>query len=412
MTTTNISESAGPLFEPVALRNTTLKNKLIRSATYEGYGDVNGKPRPELADLYLELAEGGVGTIITGFVFVAQAGRAIQPRQCGIDTDDKMAAWKHIVSRVRRNHADVSLFMQIAHTGRQTRRESTGLPVPGVSSRKCTYFKQKVQALDNAGIENIVWEFAEAARRAKEAGFDGVQIHAAHGYLVHQFLSPWTNTRKDRWSDGPLFLEEIIRAIREKNGADFPVLVKLSWADDNGPGIDLYSTIRTVKRLESLDVDAVEVSYGSMEFALNIIRGACPANVILKVNPLFSHIPGVARSIWKSIFLAAYIRQFMPFEQAYNVDAARRIKAQTSLSVIPVGGIRTVNSMIDCVKKGLSAVSLCRPLICEPDLPRKLRTGETAESRCTNCNLCTAYCDSTSTLKCYQNGKETTNENA
>jgi 2,4-dienoyl-CoA reductase-like NADH-dependent reductase (Old Yellow Enzyme family) len=284
--------------------------------------------------------------------------------------------------------------------------------VPGVSSRRCTYFKQEVRVLDNAGIEHIVWEFAEAARRAKEAGFDGVQVHAAHGYLVHQFLSPWTNTRKDRWSDGPLFLEEIIRAIRENNGADFPVLVKLSWADDNKPGIDLDNTIRTVKRLESLDVDAIEVSYGSMEYALNIIRGACPANVILKVNPLFSHIPGVARKIWKSIFLAAYIRQFMPFEQAYNVDAALRIKAHTRLPVIPVGGIRTVNSMIDCVKKGLSAVSLCRPLICEPDLPLRIRTGDASDSRCTNCNLCTAYCDSTGTLKCHQKTKETTNENA
>lgn len=410
MTATALCDNAELLFEPVSWRNITLKNRLIRSATYEGYGDVNGTPRPELANLYLRLAEGGVGTIITGFVFVSQGGRAMQPCQCGIDTDDKTADWKRIVSRIRQSHADVRLFMQLAHTGRQTRRESTGLPVFGVSSRKCTYFKQKVSVLDNAAVENIVREFAEAARRAKEAGFDGVQIHAAHGYLVHQFLSPWTNTRKDRWSDGPLFLEEIIRAVREQNGFDFPILIKLSWADDNMPGIDLDNTIRTVKRLEALDVDAVEVSYGSMEYALNIIRGGCPADVILNVNPLFNRIPVVARRIWKKFFMAATIRKFKPFEQAYNVDAALRIKEHTRLPIIPVGGIRTVNSMIDCVKKGLPAVSLCRPLICEPDLPRRIRSGDASESRCTNCNLCTAYCDSIRTLECYHNRKETTNE--
>ncbi len=411
MRTKATSESVDALFEPLVLRNTTLKNRLIRSATYEGYGDGNGSPRPELADLYKELADGGVSTIITGFVFISQTGRAMQPRQCGIDADDKIADWENIITRVRRNHTDIRLFMQIAHTGRQTRRESTGLPVLGVSPRRCTYFKQKVHVLDDAEIENVVQDFANAARRAKAAGFDGVQIHAAHGYLIHQFLSPWTNTRKDKWSDGPLFLERVIQAIREQCGFDFPVLIKLSWAEDNRSGIDLDNTIRTVKRLDALDVDAVEISYGSMESALNIIRGACPANVILNVNPLFNRIPGIVRKLWKRIYLPGYLSRLQAFSEDYNVNAALKIKAEARLPVIAVGGIRSVNSMIDCVSKDISAVSLCRPLICEPDLPRRIRTGETAVSRCTNCNLCTAYCDSTSTLKCYQSGKETIDEN-
>ena len=394
------------LFEPVVLRNTTLKNRLIRSATYEGYGDDNGMPRSELADLYLELAEGGVGTIITGFVFVSQAGRAMQPGQCGIDTEDKMKAWKNIVSAVRSKYPDTRLFMQIAHAGRQTRQESTGMSVAGVSSRRCSYFRQKVRSLDDADIKNIIHEFARAAQRAGEAGFGGVQIHAAHGYLIHQFLSPWTNTRKDKWADGPLFLEETVRSIREKNGEGFPIMIKLSWADDNRPGIDLENTIRTVRRLEALNIDAVEISYGTMEFALNIMRGACPIDVILNVNPLLKHIHGVFQNIWKKIFLTRYLKKFVPFQPDYNVDAALKIKNKTPIPIIVVGGIRSVTSMIGCVKKGLSAVSICRPLIREPDLPRKIKDGETLESRCANCNLCTAYCDSRRTLTCYQKRKD------
>lgn len=412
MSTNTTSRSVDALFELLVLRNITLKNRLIRSATYEGYGDDNGMPQPELAELYSKLADGGVGTIVTGFAYISQAGRAMQPNQCGIDTDEKTAAWKHIVSRVRHNHAELRLFMQLAHTGRQTRRAVTGLPVLGVSSRRCTYFKQRVHAMDDVEIENVIQDFGTAARRAKEAGFDGVQIHAGHGYLIHQFLSPWTNTRKDKWAEGPLFLEAVIQAIRKQCGADFPILVKLSWADDNKPGLTLESTIRTVKRLELLEVDAVEISYGSMEFALNIIRGACPVAVIFKVNPLFTRIPRLLQKLWKRLFLPGYIRKFQPFSENYNVEAATTIKAATSLPVIAVGGIKTVDGMLDCLDKGLAAVSLCRPLICEPDLPNRIRNGEVLESQCTHCNLCTAYCDSSRTVKCYQHQMEVTHENS
>ena len=410
MRTGKTTESVGALFEPLVLRNTTLKNRLIRSATYEGLGDSNGAPRVELADLYKELANGGVGTIITGFVFVSQAGRAMQPQQCGIDMDDKIPDWSNIVGRVRRDHTDIRLFMQIAHTGRQTRRELTGLPVMGVSSRRCAYFKQKVHVLDDAGIESVIQEFGNAARRAQRAGFDGVQVHAAHGYLIHQFLSPWINTRADKWSDGPRFLEAVIRRIRSQCGSEFPVLVKLSWADDNRPGVNLESTIHTVKRLEPLGVDGVEISYGSMEFALNIIRGACPVSVILNVNPLFNRIPGIFRKLWKRIYLPGYLNRLQPFSENYNLSAALKVSAETRLPVMVVGGIRSADSMMDCLKKGISAVSLCRPLICEPDLPRAIKRGESSKSRCTNCNLCAVYCDSANALKCYQNREERINE--
>ncbi|MCX6827205.1 MAG: NADH:flavin oxidoreductase, partial [candidate division Zixibacteria bacterium] len=154
------------LFNPLPLRRITLKNRIIRSATYEGLGDESGIPCQELADLYCRLALGGVGALITGVVFISWEGRAMQPRQCGIDSDNKIEAWRRIIDRVRKAETGVKLFMQLAHTGRQTRREVTGRAVLGVSSKACTYFRQTVRVLRDEDISKIIREFARGASRA------------------------------------------------------------------------------------------------------------------------------------------------------------------------------------------------------------------------------------------------------
>ena len=156
-------------------------------------------------------------------------------------------------------------------------------------------------------------------------------------------------------------------------------------------------------RIENSGAEAIEISYGTMEFALNIIRGDCPIDTALKVNPLFNRIPPVFREIWKLFFLKKYLRKNIPFTENYNVDSALEIKKSTTLPVFPVGGIRTADNIIDILNKGLDAVSLCRPLIREPDLPEKLK--DRISSECINCNLCTVYCDSTQPLRCYQHKK-------
>lgn len=397
-----------PLFKPLPLRSITLKNRIVRSATYEGLGLPDGTPRPELADLYRRLAEGGAGVLITGFAFISQTGRAMQPGQCGIDSDEKIAAWKKIIEPLKLDFPETALFMQLAHTGRQTRSAATGLPAAGVSKRRCSYFRQQVHVLSSGEIETIIDEFAAAARRAQNAGFGGVQLHAAHGYLIHQFLSPWTNDRNDRWGNPEAFLQSTIRAVKAACGDDFPVLLKLSASDDNTPGIRLTDTVQTVRRIAPLGIDAVEISYGTMEYALNIIRGDCPVDLTLKINPLFSRIPRPLQAMWRCFRAPAYIRRFIPFTPGYNLDAAGQVKAATDIPVFTVGGFRDAAAMAAAVAEGRTdAISLCRPLIIDPDWPRKIKQGISTRSTCTNCNRCTIYCDAPEPTRCRRTTKET-----
>lgn len=330
-------------------------------------------------------------TIVTGFVYVADEGRAMHPGQAGIVDDVQAAAWGRFVARLRRERGDVTLIMQLAHTGRQTTRPGA----LGASSVRCTYFNNKVTPLREEGIAAAVGQFARCAARAKEAGFDGVQIHAAHGYLIHQFLSPYTNRRNDRYRAGSLLLRHVLEAVREQCGDGFKVWIKISHGDDRG--MDLRQVLPVLKGVEHL-VDAVEVSYGTMEYALNIIRGAIPIDAALKVNPLFNRYPAWFRRLWKRFVYPSYQKRFTGFTPNYNLEAARRIKDALRVPVIVTGGIRSSADIAAILEGGLDGVSLARPFLCEPDLVERLDRGWV--SRCTNCNLCTIYCDSPERTRC------------
>ncbi len=386
------------LFAPLAMRNITLPNRLVRSATYEGLGEPDGTPKPELADLYCRLAKAGVGTIITGFCFVSQEGRAMQPGQCGIETNAKIGVWQSLVRHVKVAAPDVRLLMQLAHTGRQTRRASTGHPVVGASSRRCLYFREKVSPLSDAEIRRIIGEFAAAARRAQRAGFDGVQLHAAHGYLIHQFLSPHTNTRADGWADNPRLLAEIVGAVKTACGAAFPVFAKFSAADDRG--LTVSDTVRHIRAVQA-GLEAAEISYGTMEYGLNIIRGGWPVQRAFEVNPLFQSIPRPLRGLFTRLFLPPILKKLVPFEENYNLAAASQIAREVDVPVIAVGGFRRASSLRAALTDhALAAVSLCRPFLCDPDLASRLQADDDWTSACTNCNLCTVSCDTPHPVRC------------
>jgi len=392
------------LFSPVDLRGARAPNRLWRAATYEGMADPEGSPSTELDRLYARLAAGGVGAIITGFCYVSPSGRAMQPRQCAIQSDARIAAWRRVVAAVRAAGRETRIFLQLAHAGRQTLSSATGRPVLAPSALASPYFRSRPVAMDEAQIRTAIGEFAAAAVRAQRAGFDGVELHAAHGYLIHQFLSPHMNRRGDAWGrDRLAFLREILGGIRAACGEGFPILVKLSAGDFHPGGVDIALAAEYAARLDDLGVAALEVSCGTMDLALSIFRGGLPTERVLTHNPLIAGRPAFEQALWRHFALPRLRRRLPPFREAYNREAARAIRRRTRIPLILVGGIRSRATMDEICDSGdVDVLALCRPLIREPDFADRLRAGEARRSSCVNCNACAVMCDTATPLRCYQ----------
>jgi len=392
------------LFSAWSLPHLSAKNRLVRSATYEGLGDERGRPRPELGALYRKLAEHDIGTIITGFAYVSRRGRAMHPAQCGIDDNDKIASWARVVSEVRRAEPRTLVVIQLAHAGLQTLASVTALVPWAPSVWHSRYFRSRPIEMTEPDVRQTIEEFARAALRAKLAGFDGIQLHAAHGYLIHQFLSPLVNRRRDVWgADRFQFLAETIAVIRSTCGAAFPIFVKLSVPDGLPGGIDLELGAGYAARLAEAGVEALEVSYGTMEQPLNIFRGGVPLDLVLAHNPRFNRTPRCLVPLWKRFGYPKLRRELIAFRQHYNLDAARRIRQVARLPLILVGGIRGRAGAEAILAAGdADAVALCRPLVCEPEFGSRLRSDDSAISLCRNCNRCAVMCDTAATLRCYR----------
>lgn len=395
------------LFEPIKIGNLTLKNRIVRSATFEGMCDDKGFPTNDYHNLYDGLAKNGIGAIITGFAYVSPCGRAMHPGQAGIDEDDKIPVYMRITDAVHRH--DGKIVMQIAHSGRQTVAKAVGGIVKGASGRRSAYFGSNPKALTTKEAVAAAQQFTEAALRAKKAGFDGVQLHAAHGYLIHEFILPSLNTRADEFGIdrefgiGTQFLKTVIEETRARCGRDFPVLVKVSASDDYRDSFSQDQFVQLIRFLDRMAVDAIEVSYGTMDDALSIFRGeSVPIDTILKHNPRYGTGNAFRRFLRKEIiypFVKSRIRMFTPM---YNLPDAKITKKHTRIPVMCVGGFRKRQEMVDALKNNeTDLISLCRPFICEPDFVGKLSRNNSYVSKCVNCNICAVMCDSGRPTRCY-----------
>jgi 2,4-dienoyl-CoA reductase-like NADH-dependent reductase (Old Yellow Enzyme family) len=395
------------LFEPAKLGSLVLKNRLIRSATFEGSCDKNGFPGKGYLDQYLKLAKNPPGAIITGFAYISKAGRAMHPGQAGMDEEDKIEIFSKITKAVHQNNT--KFFLQLAHTGRQTTKKATNTNVQGASSRKSFYFRGTPRKLTTSQAEQVINQFSQSAYYAKEADFDGIQLHAAHGYLLHQFILPSINSRNDKYgidsekNIGTAFLEEIIKKIRRTCGKNFSILVKISGSDDLRRPFNKKQFINLIHFLNNQEVDAIEISYGTMETALNIFRGDLPVDLILKTNPIHKIKNPITRQLWKILALPFLKRKHKPFTPHYNLYYARLAKKYTNIPIISVGGFRTGKEISAALETGQADfISLSRPFICEPDFVLKLHNNINYSSQCKNCNICAIMCDSGQSTRCYQ----------
>ena len=343
------------LFDRTRIGNLDLRNRLVRSATAEMMADEVGRPLPQLASLYQDLARGGVGLLITGHMYVHSSGKA-HPGMTGITSDDLIPGLKLLADAV---HAEGgALAAQINHAGRQSRGGVVDDPI-GPSEQPAKPPRSGAREMTVDEIEMLIDAYAQAARRAAAAGFDAVQIHAAHGYLVSQFLSPLANKRCDEWG-GSLenrtrFLARIIAAVREQVGPDFPVLAKLGMRDESSDGLTLEEGVEIVRQLPNMSLDAVEISGGVADTGTFNIAGEIE--------------PGENEAT------------FRPWAQAAQEAA--------ELPIILVGGMRSLATMEGVLTSGdAQLISMCRPLICEPDLPNRLRDGIQLAAACVSKNRC------------------------
>jgi len=343
------------LFTPGTMGNLRLPNRTVRSATAEFMADVEGRPRPPLKELYRELVRGGVGLIITGHMYVHPGGKA-NVEMTGIYSNELLPGLTELAQAVHDEGGRV--VAQINHGGMQcSRKVVQGTIAP--SAVAVDFLGQPAREMTVGEIKLVIAAFAQAARRAKAAGFDGVQIHAAHGYLIGQFLSPFVNKRTDEWG-GDLqgrmrFLREICRAVREQVGPDYPMLTKLGLVDMVDGGLTLSEGLQVVAALESMGLDAVEISSG--------IGGKTSG----------SARPGIKTEV----------------DEAYFRPWAKEARSMTRLPIMLVGGLRSRGVMEDVLASGdADFISMCRPLICEPDFPNRLRQGLQERSSCISANRC------------------------
>lgn len=378
------------LFNETVISGIPVKNRIIRSATHDGLADANGAPTDKLIAKYENLAKNEVGCIITGYAAVSKNGVSPYPAMMKIYDDSVIEKYKELTDAVHK-HA-TPIVLQIAHCGRQTSSKAIGLQKVAPSNVLHAFYPDKAKVLTDGEICGIIDDFISAAVRAEKAGFDAVQLHGGHGYLLHDFLSPYGNRRKDRWG-GSLenrcrIVEFIIKGIKEKTA--LPVWIKFSAEDNRKGGMDIDSSVQICKRLEAAGCDAVEVSCGTVQDGMNTMRSELmPMEAVFKYREPCASFP----SILKKISLPAaklvnpLIKQPKPLEN-FNVANAQIIKKAVSIPVIAVGGIHKLADMENIVAEGKADfVSMCRPFICEPDLARKLSNGQPA-AKCIMCNYC------------------------
>lgn len=393
------------LFTPGAIGRLELPNRLIRSATHEGMADEAGRPTEAQAALYEELARGGVGLIITGYVGVHASGKSALHRMAMIDSDALVPAHRRLVERV--HAAGGRIALQLAHCGRQTWSGVTGQPLLAPSAVACSVTRERPRAMSEADIAMVVQAFDEAARRAREAGYDAVQVHAAHGYLLSSFLSRRTNRRRDAYGGTPekrfRVVAEVLRAVRDAVGPEIPVLIKLNTLERARAGIRPAECVRYAEMVEATGCcDAIELSGGTNEEAFVMSRGDFPAATILRSLQPYCDYPPAVKAILRRVAFPAIRRLQPPFSEGYNLQTAAAVKAAVGLPVITVGGMRSGRFIEDAIASGKTDfVSLARPLVREPNLPARLREDPAAIALCRSCNLCLVRAGA-GPLRCYQ----------
>ena len=348
------------LFSPEKIGNVEIKNRIVRSATFEHRAEKYGYVGQKILDMYDDLACGGTGLIITGFTGI-DPGATGSPYQLRLDNDSYIPGHKKLVKIVH-DQPDVKLAIQIVHQGRQSEHPKFPPIAPSPIPEKTTGLTPKELTIEE--IYELIKKFKETAIRAFECEYDIVQLHASHGYLLSNFISPYTNRRKDEFGGSvenmARILVEIFNQIRDEVGKKFPITIKLQTEDFVPEGLTIETSLKIAKIIADTGYDAIEPSGGIYESPLTY-RNPPPSKMIKLAE-----------------------------DENYFLSTAKMIKSfLKNTKLILVGGIKNPISAEKILQEdSADFISLCRPLIYEPDLPNRWKSGDISPAKCISCNAC------------------------
>ncbi|MFH1092420.1 MAG: NADH:flavin oxidoreductase [Pseudomonadota bacterium] len=366
------------LFEPIKIGSLEVPNRFVRSATNDGGADEKGFVTDRQVELYTRLGQSGLGLIISGALNVQVRGQ-IMPFQKVIVGDEYIPGLTKLTAAAHKHGA--CLAAQLYHGGAEAGRLATARGLTAVAPSYLgddphfPLFKADYARLSEEEIRDLIRDFGQAARRAREAGFDAVQVHAAHGYIFSQFLSPYTNRREDQWGgtlDNRLrFHREVFKEMRRQAGEDYPLMIKLGVEDSFSGGLEFEEGRQAAKILAELGFDALEISSGA--------RG----------------------SGWEQTEFRMGINKVT--QEAYYRRWSREIKPEVLKPVVLVGGLRSFDLMEEIVSAGeADFVSLSRPLIREPHLINDWKQGDRRRAACISCNKCIELLLAGQMIECVQ----------
>ncbi len=372
------------VFTPCQIGPITLRNRTIRSAAFENMCPGN-RPSQMLFDYHTAVARGGIGMTTVAYAAVSRSG---------LSFDGQLWMRPEIVPDLKRLtdaiHAEgAKASIQLGHCGNMTHRATCGQKPVGASSGFNLYSPTFVRGLREEEILQLVDDFGQAVQLAREAGFDCVEIHAGHGYLISQFLSPYTNHRHDQWG-GSLqnrmrFMQHVIRRVMEVAADDLAVVVKVNMYDGFRGGMQEAECIEVAKELQRLGVHALVLTAGFVSRApMVVMHGAMPLKTM-------AHYMDTKKFWWLKLGLRCFGRVVIPtvpYTDAYFLERAKRFRAALDMPLIYVGGMTDLRRMEEVLDSGFVAFQMARALIRDTDFVNKLQRGECTRSECGHSNYC------------------------
>lgn len=372
------------LFTPYQLGPVTLRNRVIRSAAFESMGE-NFGPSQQLKDYHVAVARGGVGMTTVAYAAVCRSGLSFR-KQLWL-RPEIVPALRDLTDAIHREGAAAGI--QIGHCGNMTHLTTAGQIPIGASTGFNLYAYTPVRGMRKSEIVQVAKDFGRAVHTAADAGFDSVETHAGHGYLISQFLSPYTNHRRDEYGGSldnrmrfmRMCLEEVMEAAAQRNVA---VLVKHNMYDGFKSGIQIPESIEIAKVIESYKVNGIVLSAGFVSKApMSVMRGLIPLYTMSHYSPL-----------WLRYFIrwcGPYMIKQFPFEECYFLEDAKKFRAELKGPLVYVGGLVSREGIDKALDAGFDMVQMARALVNDPAFVNKLREGDAStRSECDHRNYCIA----------------------